>query len=245
MVALTASPIKGTDESVERWALAIRDNTERRSLERQILAVQERERERMARDMHDTVVQQLNTLALYVGTVRRELADAGTADEEQLQGLDEAIEQARNAADQARSLSHAMGSVELSADGLAAAIRRLAGRTELAYGIEVAVEAADVRLPGDTALQAFRIAGEALGNAVRHGRPTRVAITLIEREGRVRLTVADDGSGVSEDLGGGDGIGLSSMRYRAGFINGTLDVRRGDGAGDRPGTVVACDFPIA
>lgn len=256
-VAWTLAPIRENGKIVQ-WVAAQRDITHRRQLERQVLEVQQREQQRIARDLHDTVAQSLNMLTLYVGTVRRELEETGAATPEQLEQLREAANQARQAAEQARNLSHSLTPVTLGDGGLAAALQRLAERSQLAYGItcETDCDAASPIRNEDVATHLYRIASEAVGNAMRHARPSRVTIQLIHLgDGNGRLLVTDDGTGVADDrlpIASGEhpdsshdtgGLGMHTMLYRAGLLGGTLSITRGPGPHDRPGTVVNVTFP--
>ena len=99
-------------------------------------------------------------------------------------------------------------------------------------------------LGNDNAAHLYRVAQEAVSNAVRHGKARHIEINLARLEGQWRLAVTDDGIGVAGDAASaGRGLGMRSMRYRAAVIGGTLEVRRAGAAGERPGTVVSCTFP--
>ncbi len=239
------------------YVIGLRDLTARRQLERQVLDIQENERERIARDLHDTVAQQLNTLTLLVGNVRRELKNDGISPD-QVEQLDEAVHQAQLAAEQARSISHTLGAVELTRAGLIVALRQHADRVKRAYGVDIALEADDAVQPrdGEADVHLFRITSEAINNAVRHGQPSRVDITICRHEaerGQGLLIVADNGRGIPDEARGvfgprgladrqpNVGLGLNSMAYRAGLIAGQLKIEPGNGG---QGTVVTCQFPI-
>lgn len=86
----------------------------------------------------------------------------------------------------------------------------------------------------------YRIAQEAVHNAIRHGKAKNVVIRLYEDAGRGTLSIEDDGVGLREVDSNHQGMGLNIMRYRAGIIRGTLEITRRD----QRGTVVTCTFPI-
>jgi signal transduction histidine kinase len=86
----------------------------------------------------------------------------------------------------------------------------------------------------------YRIAQEATNNALTHGRPSRIEISLSSHGRRGLLSVRDDGVGMSEEAHRSDGLGMQTMRYRSHLIGGTLEVRRRS----NQGTVVACAFPL-
>ena len=242
------APILDTGGNVAYWVAGQRDVTRRRELERQVLTIQQREQERFARDLHDTVAQQLNALTIYVGTVARELEMARTADREQVGMLRDAVAQARQAAETARNISHSLMPVELNEGGLMEALRRLAERSQKSYGVACRfVCEPPVPVPDhEQASHLYRIAAEAVGNALRHGRPGRVTITLhCDGDSDAFVSVADDGRGLAGLAGDrasdrAGGLGMSTMRYRAELIGGSLTVAPGDAGG----TVVTCRFPL-
>jgi PAS domain S-box-containing protein len=255
MVAWTIAPVRDDEGNITNWVSAQRSTTERRQLERQVLEVQQREQERIARDLHDTVAQQLNTLTLYVGTVRNELK--GVADQEQLDMLQEAVEQARAAADQARTLSHTLMPVPVEVGGLPVALERLAERSQLAFGVrcELVHQSPFGSLARDAAEHLFRIANEAVSNAMRHAQASHIEIRLLrdEQDGTGRLEIVDDGVGMPEPLQDSFGntgkviecgLGLSTMRYRVEIIGGSIEVLAAEPEADRCGTRVVCTFPL-
>ena len=254
-VSWTIAPIE-EDGKIVSWVAAQQDVTRRRQLERQVLDVQQREQQRIGRELHDTVAQSLNTLTLYVGGVRRELERSGAATPEQIEQLREAGEQARLAAEQARTLSHSLTPVSVGESGLDAALTRLCERTQLAYGVPCDFKS-DIPLndvDSSVADQLYRITNEAVGNAMRHGQPTRVTVSIKADGETGTLTIDDDGKGIpGEHLEAGDrsgfgydsdmGIGMHTMQYRAGLIGGAMHVERGGGPDDRPGTRIRVVFP--
>jgi signal transduction histidine kinase len=91
----------------------------------------------------------------------------------------------------------------------------------------------------DTAIQLYRIAQEAVNNAVKHAQARHIDLALTSDRRQIRLEVRDDGVGVGPDVEESSGSGLRIMRYRAGVIGGTLDIRPGAGGG----TLVTCILP--
>ena len=126
-------------------------------------------------------------------------------------------------------------------DGLAAALAELAARTAEATGIAVSADCPEwVELPDHgTATQLFRIAQEAVTNAVRHGQPSHIRVTLLAQPNGLRLRIRDDGLGIDDPLPVSEGLGIRIMHYRAGQIGGVLHVGPSQGGG----TVVSCTLP--
>lgn len=210
-------------------------------LSSRVLAAQEGERARLARDLHDNVGQLLTALQLQLEAMRR----VGTAPVQQ-QTLDEALSIVRQILEQVRTLSLDLRPAQLDSLGLSAALRWYAERKIAAVpGLALKFEAR--RLPPldpDVETTCFRIAQEALTNVLRHARAHEVTLTLAAEQGRLRLTLADDGTGF--DVGEqyersirGESSGLLGMQERAALVGGRLEVRS-----DAGGTRVLLDLPL-
>jgi len=131
--------------------------------------------------------------------------------------------------------------VHVEARGLSAALEDLAASTRERSGIPVAFDCPEwVRMPDHaTATQLFRIAQEAVSNALRHGQARHVRLALRAAPGGLCLSIRDDGAGMPGRPAEGNGMGLRIMQYRAGLIGGVLQVGPADGGG----TVVTCTLP--
>lgn len=224
----------------------IRDISERRRLEQEVLRISDEERLRIGHDLHDGLGQMLTGIGLIAQDLARRLERAGSEDAETAAEITAFI---READQMARALARGLVPVDVEAGGLESALRRLGANAERLFGIACDVEIEGAPTFGDESAPAhlFRIAQEAVSNAVRHGHASRVAIRLEAREGRLRLRIEDDGRGVSEaelaraaaapDEAGGMGVRI--MHYRARIIGGALEIRR------RPegGTTVLCSIP--
>ncbi len=206
----------------------------RLAAERQALAQQAEqvavleERHRLARELHDTVSQELFALAMMLGAIRLGLDEAGAEAAEQ---LGRAEETARRAQASMRGLIRALRPVELGSRSLAAALENLLEEVGERQGIETElhVQLQDPLPPGvEDAL--FRIAQESVSNAVRHGQPTRISVTLRRSGTDLSLAVADNGAGFDAQRTSAH-IGLGSMRERAAEIGGQLVIQSRPGAG--------------
>jgi signal transduction histidine kinase len=143
---------------------------------------------------------------------------------------------------QSRKLARGLSPVDFHADGLRAALQEFAATTSELFGVNCFVTADRPVTFDDPAVasQVFRIAQEAVGNAVKHGRARRIEITLTCDADRLLLAVRDNGVGMPEALPDGDGMGLRIMSHRASVIGAQFDVRRGENGG----TVVGCAVPL-
>jgi signal transduction histidine kinase len=214
-----------------------RGAAERQRLEREIAAVGDAERRRLAQELHDGVCQQVTAALLRCKALQRSLEEGDTvsgADVAPLSSLlGETIEDAHNVA---------LGLCPLEPDpeALAPALRALARQMQEMTGVCCEFRAAgDVGVtdPG-MAQHLYRIAQEALSNAVRHAHASRIAVELCGSDGELTLRVQDDGAGLPRELPA-DGMGLRTMTSRARILEGSLSVAPAPGGGVR----VICRVP--
>jgi PAS domain S-box-containing protein len=214
-----------------------RKELEREAVQREVLAIAAREQRQIGQELHDGVGQELTGLGLMAHSLAERLPEDGAEQRialRLLQGLDSVHRRVRE-------LSRGLIPVHVESRGLSAALEDLAARATEASGISVTAECPEwVELPDhETATQLFRIAQEAVSNAVRHGRPRHVRLTLLTELNGLRLRVRDDGIGIQSGPDQGDGLGLRIMQYRAQQIGGVLQVGLSQGGG----TVVSCTLP--
>ena len=212
---------------------------ERKRLESEILEISEREQRRIGQDLHDGLSQQLRGIAYISHVLHKRLEKEGrpeAADSERITKLlDEAV-------DEARSLARGLFPVELKAGGLMTALRAFAETAKSIYRISCRFACPKPVLIHDnpTAIHLYRIAQEAVQNAIRHGKATRVVVELSAGRGAVRLCIRDNGRGFPELLPETRGMGLEIMKYRARMIGGSLrhQTKR------RVGTALTCVLPV-
>lgn len=211
----------------------VADVTERKRLERQILEIANREQQRMGSDLHDGLGQDLTGIALMLRTAAGQLREEGSAAQED---IEEIIALVNAAIESTRTLARGLAPVTGERGGLACALQALAARVQERHGttVELTVEAEAAGIFSEGAANhLYRIAQEAVMNAIRHGRPNRVAIALIRDRDRIRLTVEDDGRGFDPASGTSPGLGLKIMRYRAQILSGELQIHDGASGGVR------------
>ncbi len=227
------------EERVRLRTIALTEEiAERERLEREILEAGEQERRRIGRDLHDSLGQLLTGTAL-VGEVlhekltARESEDAGEASRI-VSLVEEAIELTR-------ALARGLDPVEMEGGGLAQGLRELAGKTSTLMGTRCEYHGDQTVVIEDSiaATHLYRIAQEAITNAIKHGRAARIAVGLEQVDDRLRLTVRDDGVGVPDPLPLRSGMGLRIMARRAEMMGGTLGVHRSPPRG----TLVTCEVP--
>jgi len=216
----------------------IRDLTERKELEDKILHISEEEQARIGQDIHDDLCQQLAAIGCLAKVAQKNLTKAGSPE---AQSLAEIVHLVSRANTRARETSRGLMPVVIDSGGLMAALEELAAGTARAFEIvcdfrydnpvQVAVNKVSVQL--------FRIAQEAVSNAVKHGQAKRVEIHLARQSGNIVLIVRDNGIGIPDLPAKGTGMGLLTMRHRAQMMGGTLKIEPRSGGG----TQVTCSVP--
>ena len=197
---------------------------------RELSAVEERNR--LARDLHDSVVQKLFGIALAArsASMLLEQRDAAAAHGE----VERLGELAQEAIGELRSLVFQLRPAAVETDGLTPALRKHVEVLKRVHRQEIVLEgSAGASLGPVRAAEVFRIAQEALSNALRHSHAGRIAVRLSEPNGQLRLTVEDDGVGFEPGSAAlrSRRLGLTSMEERAGALGGRLTVESRPGAG--------------
>ena len=202
-----------------------------RAYSRNLLKAQEEERAWVAREVHDNVVQRLALISRELAGVR-ELPSAGEGTHaHRLSGIEEEV---RELSSGLRDLAHRLHPALLERGELNIALTRLRSDVERAYGLRVAIALPDSPTPTDPAraLALYRVAQEALHNVAVHAGVSDATLTLTRRNGALRLTVSDHGSGFDpRQRRPGGGLGLIGMRERAEIAGGKLTVTSRPGAG--------------
>ena len=216
----------------------VRDITERRQLGQEILQISEQERRRIGQDLHDGLGQMLTGLGLISRNLARKLERNGIEHASDLADIADLIHEADEFA---RGLARGLVPVDLEASGLRSALQRLSSGAEKLFAIRCTFEEVGTVLVEDNivATHLYRIAQEALSNAVKHGKAGHIKISLAGGEEQVRLRVHDDGIGFPEgdhEEANGSGMGVRIMRHRARILGAHLEIGRGVSGG----TVITC-----
>jgi signal transduction histidine kinase len=198
------------------------------------------ERNRLARELHDAVSQKLFGVVLSAETVSALLESDPSEARAQLARLQEL---AREAMEELRSLIFELRPAALETEGLASTLRKHVDVLRRVYSTEIALRIAGApRLSPGADAEVFRIAQEALQNALRHAQAGRIEIRLDSADGALRLIVADDGVGFDPTASKlrSRRLGLTSMEERAHAVGGRLEVDSQRGAG----TTVRLEVPL-
>ena len=216
----------------------VRDISERRRLEQEILSISEQERRRIGQDLHDGLGQMLTGTGLLHKNLSDRLEQEGHPMAEEAAEITDLI---RDADQYARDLARGLTPVDLEASGLSEALRRLSDNAVRLFDVACVFEETGTTLVHNSqaATHLYRITQEAVSNAVRHGDAERIRIILAGGPDQVRLRVHDNGSGFDPAHAQNGGMGLRIMQYRARIIGGSFDVSSTPGAG----TTVTCTLP--
>ena len=218
--------------------LAERSTKEQALRETQIKLVdaQELERHRIARELHDGIVQQLTLVGLSVDQLR-----PGFTASDRL-SLDKLYDQISDVSNATRDLSHELHPFTLEYLGLVGALKKLCRDIGSKSTLTISFSEKDVpsHLPSDVSHCLFRVAQEALQNIVKHGRARAASMELAVRGGHVLLRIVDDGVGITPEQHHSGGMGLVSMRERVCVVGGTCKVM----PGPLKGTIVEVSVPL-
>jgi two-component system CheB/CheR fusion protein len=221
--------------------VVVRDISVRRDLERDVLRISEEERQRIGQDIHDHLASKFSGLALMArGLLNKVQNEPGYSVDSEM--LDYIIRQARVGAEEARTLARGLNPVKMEERGLEAALQELTHDVEtmseascdLTFGVDIP------DLESSTASQLYRIAYEAVTNAMKHAEAEHIRISVRNSNETISLAVEDDGKGMPEGEARSNGMGIHIMKYRAGIIHASIGI---DSAPDR-GTTVTCRMPV-
>jgi signal transduction histidine kinase len=212
---------------------------ERRRLEYELLEITEKERRRIGLDLHDDLGQQLSALALMTKGLELKLAKRRARETSDAARIHNLVQQTMT---HARDLAHDLATLDLQGDDLVGALDGLAQHAAELFKISCQfkkngpIPALDSSIAG----QLYKIAQEAVTNAIKHAKAKSVGISLGDGAGAIVLTVHNDGLPFPSLKSSSTGMGLRIMNYRANLIGATLDIN----GSDPSGTSVVCSVPL-
>jgi signal transduction histidine kinase len=212
---------------------------DRKRLEHELLEITEKERRRIALDLHDDLGQKLSGIALMTKGLELKLAKHKAQEVGDATKIHSLIQEAIN---HARDLAHDLATLDWEEGDLPAALEDLATHAEDLFSIDCAFKTHGKipTLEPNTIRQLYKIAQEAVTNAIKHGKAKRVAIELANGSDRLVLSVQNTGVPFPDLKSQSTGMGLRIMNYRASLIGGALEIK---GMG-RSGTRVTCTVPL-
>jgi PAS domain S-box-containing protein len=218
--------------------VAIRtDITGRKRLEEAILQISDREQRRLGQDLHDGICQHLAGIELMIEALEQQLLKKTKAEAARAHDI---AGQVRDTIRETRLLARGLSPVEFEPNGLMSALRELAGSIQHMFRIDCAFKCQGEVLVTNNAAAThlFRIAQEAVSNAIRHGKAKHVTIELEKSSEQLWLRIRDDGAGMLSSVAKEKGMGLQVMKYRADTIGATLSMEANPGGG----TLVTCSL---
>ncbi len=213
----------------------VQDISDRRNLQKQVLEIAAEEDRRIGHELHDNIQQQLTGLGLLAQSQAEALTQASSPQADMAARLAKGI---REAANHVHLLSRGLVPVEVDAEGLRSALTDLASKVSEQYSVRCDFQCVGSvnRLDNFSATHLYRIAQEAINNAIKHGRAKQIKMSLTGDDENIMLKVLDNGIGIDDKPAPGPGMGLRIMDYRAGLIGATVRVAPAkDG-----GTLVNC-----
>jgi signal transduction histidine kinase len=232
-VAIGSSSLK-TQHAVVEARLALLEHTQQ--LEHEIISISEREQRRIGQDLHDGLCQFLAGIGCAAASLRSDLEKLGLKNEAGV--ADELATLLQDAVVQTRNLARGLVPLNMEEVGLASALEELTLSVSRLTGTECAFEstAAASTLDDSVAMHLYRIAQEAINNAIKHGKARQISVSLGGRGRSAVLRIADNGTGISKKSASSRGMGLNIMKYRARLSGGEFCIApQPDG-----GTLVTC-----
>jgi PAS domain S-box-containing protein len=208
-----------------QFVAMVRNITGRKRLERELLEVGEGERQRIGRDLHDSLGQHLHAMYYMAALLQRELKAEASPHAREAGRLSKLLSKAL---DLSRSLAHGLQPVNPVPEGLMMTLRELARRTRSLYRMDCQFDCDTPVLihRHSAATHLYRIAQEAVNNAMKHGKSSRIRIQLTGTPQQITLVIRDNGVGIRRRTKSAEGMGLHIMQYRADAIGGSLLLRR-------------------
>jgi signal transduction histidine kinase len=204
----------------------------------EVLEVEERERQKIAQDLHDGLGQDLAGIALHCQALEKRLSASQAPAGAEARRIAELV---NRTIDKARALGRGLWPAGLEKNDLESALREMASFVRQTFGVSCVVDWDPALALGDRAVATnlYWIAQEATTNALRHGKPRTIWLRAALEDGNgAKLTIRDDGAGLGVRGGASGGMGLRTMRSRAEMIGGSFQV----GHHPEGGTVVTCEI---
>jgi PAS domain S-box-containing protein len=239
LIAWSSTVLPGGDGQPAYLIATGIDITERKRLEKAILEISADEQRRIGQDLHDGLGQHLTGIAFMTKVQEQKLAEKGLTEAAEAARIVKLVNEAIN---KTRELAHGLLPVVAESQGLMSALKRWAVEVEDVFNISCQFHCDSPALIHDAIMSThlYRIAQEAVNNAMRHGHASEIRITLSTGNEHGTLVIEDDGNGLLETPANHSGMGLQIMNYRARMIGGSLTVQ----SRKIRGTVVTCVFPL-
>ena len=212
---------------------------ERKRLEAELLEIAENERRRIGFDLHDDLGQKMTGMLLITRALEQRMTREGHKDADDVRKICELIEQCVS---HTHNLAHHFSSIDANGGDLEEVMNGLAATVEKMFSIpcECVMKGEIPALPENASAQFYKIAQEAVSNAIKHGKATCVWISVTANAQEAVMTIRNDGIPFSPPLNPKARMGLRTMNYRANTIGATFDIK----PNQEDGTIVTCVLPI-
>ena len=228
-VTISGATYRNRNGELDGSVIILRDVTKSRQLEKQMMGIGDQVRRRIGQDLHDDLCPHLIGIQGLSTVLTENLREVSSPS---LSLAQKVVELNQSAIDKSRSLARGLCPVHLVAHGLFVALVDIARHTEAVFGLACRIEGDERVVVADNtvATHLYYIVQEAVQNAVKHSRATRIGIALTEEKSRVHLRITDNGKGIPQHLESG-GIGLQIMQYRANIIGAMFNTTSKPNAG--------------
>jgi signal transduction histidine kinase len=212
---------------------------ERKRLENELLEIAENERRRIGFDLHDDLGQKLTGASMMIKGLEQRLVDGPAACLAEARKIHALIE---DIISHTHDLAHQFSSLDMKGDDLATMLKGLAANVKRMFEIHCAFSLKGnlPPLPKHTTVQLYKIAQEAVSNAIKHGKATQVGLSIARQDDQLVLTIKNNGLPFSPPAGARNRMGLRIMNYRANTIGGHLEIK----PLEKSGTVVSCSLTV-
>jgi signal transduction histidine kinase len=236
----TAVPLSNADGKIEACVEINNNITERKNIENKIFEIEKIEQGRIGRDLHDDLGQILTGVSFKAKVLRDKIADQLSVE---LEDIEEILRYLLDCKERTRMLAQGLMSLDTEEWNLARSLQGMARNTEKIFQISCEFKCNNINTIYDysTGTHLYRIAQEAVTNAMKHARPEHLEISLYENNGNSKLTIKDDGIGNPDQLIKSAGSGMQIMNYRADIIGASLDIQSDAKRGTRVTCVLSND----
>jgi signal transduction histidine kinase len=220
--------------------VAVRDITDRKFLEKEIIEISHREQSRIGQDLHDGLGQHLTGITFLTRALENKLSGLRMPEAKEAAEIGRLVFEALT---QTRTLARGLFPIELESKGLVSALKELAATVERTSHVPCVYEGPEGMVLHDRQAEThlFRLAQEAINNSAKHGKAKEIKVSLEKKdEEKVVLSIHDDGVGMPSDGAARQGLGLRIMNYRTQRMGGTLEI----GSAKSGGTSIVCTVPL-
>jgi signal transduction histidine kinase len=213
---------------------------QRKTLEKEILNISEKEQQRFGQELHDSLGQQLTGISFMAHVLQQKLSQKNLPETEDIRKISALVNEA---ARQARALAKGLHPVDLDSGSLISSLEELAHSTERLFAVRCDFEyEKNIELhDAESAVHLYRIAQEAITNAIKHAKAEKITIHLFDEDQNGILTIKNDGEPFpKKNQTSNDGMGLQIMAHRVDLLGGQMTINKDL----KDGTVIQCIFPI-